>query len=116
MCDTHADVVRKIEGGFTFNQLIAWKIGNTKSWLDAKDPSYDLDNAAVVTEISQYGAFVSQNSQITMTITAPSPGEAYSWFVDEKDCKNAFELDIDWNIPIIERSEETARSGTTEVN
>ena len=116
MCDTHADVVRSVEDGFTFEELIAWKIGNTKSWFDAQDPIYDLNDAAIVDRISQYGAYVSQDSQITLTITAPPPGETYSWFVDKKDCKNAFDIKIDWNIPIIEREKETARSGTIEVN
>ena len=45
-CDTHADVVRNIESGFTFEELIAWKVGHSKyywSHPDVQGPSYDLD-------------------------------------------------------------------------
>ena len=47
-----------------------------------------------------------------MTINAPSPGAKYSWFLDQKDCENIFDIDVDWNHKMIKRV--GARSGINE--
>lgn len=45
MCDTHADVVSRIESGMTFEEVIAEKIGSTISWAEATSTQiYDLND------------------------------------------------------------------------
>ena len=103
MCDTHYEIAREIEKkGIRFQEHIAMRIAGTVNWTDyLDDQTFSLNDQEKVADYELYGIYVAQDSEVTFTIEAPSPGEGYSWFVS-KTCGAILQYEMDWNPELIE--------------